>query len=591
MGLAVFEMGYLNRIYPGVSVWGVELGGKNRAEATERLSRQLLFLQQETVTFRDGGQVWAATPGQVGMSVRIRDAVDRAFEVGHSGRLVPDLYEQWWAFFDGVYIAPVIVLDMVMAEEMVKGIAGVVNVEPNDASLSVIGSVLTVAEGNQGRTVDVHATVDKLLEPLTKFSEAEVPLVIDEFTPMVVDADEERVIGQRILDAPLVLKVEYPRESDGPPWVVDQQALADMLTLLPVKDGGDAMEYKVGLDQQRLRNFLEYASGQLAVAPENARFGFDEDVGAMKLVRAAVVGRALDVEGTLVLVNTALEDGEHNIYLRFESVAPDIDDETRAEELGITGLVSEATTFFRGSGEARLQNIRAGAETMHGVMVPPESEFSFNANLGSVSLDTGFAEAWIIFGGRTIQGVGGGICQVSTTAFRSAFFAGYPIIERNPHAYRVGYYEQGPDSPGPGLDATVFSPVADFRFLNDREAWLLIETEFDESESSLTFRFYSANDGRTVTVGEAEVSDVEEAKETVYEENLELESGVLKQVDWENEGAKVAVPRVVERGDYVMFEDVVQTTYQPWGSVFQFGPGTELPEGAEVVWAVDVGEG
>jgi vancomycin resistance protein YoaR len=133
--------------------------------------------------------------------------------------------------------------------------------------------------------------------------------------------------------------------------------------------------------------------------------------------------------------------------------------------------------------------------------------------------------------------------------------------------------------------------VADFRFLNDRAAWLLIESEFDEVESSLTFRFYSADDGRTVTVGEAQVTDVEDAKETVYEENLELEAGVLKQVDWENEGAKVAVPRVVERGGYVMFEDEVKTTYQPWGSVFQFGPGTDLPEGAEVVWSEDVEDG
>ena len=176
---------------------------------------------------------------------------------------------------------------------------------------------------------------------------------------------------------------------------------------------------------------------------------------------------------------------------------------------------------------------------------------------------------------------------MSTTAFRSAFFGGYPIIERNPHAYRVGYYEQGPGSPGPGLDATIFSPVADFRFQNDRDAWLLIETEIDEEDSSLTFRFYSGDDGRSVTVAEAEISDVKEVKETVYEENPELDPREMKQVDWENEGAKVAVTRVVERGGETVLEDVVRTTYQPWGSVYQFGPGTELPEGAEVVWATE----
>tara|TARA_B100002003_G_scaffold204549_1_gene197569 strand:- start:829 stop:2673 length:1845 start_codon:yes stop_codon:yes gene_type:complete len=587
LALGVFQIDHFDRIYPGVSVWGVDLGGMTRPEAAERLSRQLAFLQQDAITFRDGGQVWTATPGQVGMSVRNRDAVDQAFRVGHSGELLLDLEEQWSAFYGGVAIAPEIVLDMVMAEELVKGIAAIVNVPPSDASLSVIGSVLTVAEGHKGRTVNVSATADELLQPLTGFSEANVSLVIEEFTPMVVRADEQRVIGQRMLNAPLVLMVEYPREGDGPPWVVDQQALADMLTFLPLEDGGDAIEYKVGLDQQRLVGFLQYAGDQLAVAPENARFEFDEAADELGLVRPAVVGRALDVEKTMQIVNAALEAGEHNVYLRFQAVDPELGDETRAEELGITGLVAQASTFFRGSGEARRQNIRAGAETMHGVMVPPREEFSFNANLGDISLDTGFAEAWIIFGGRTIQGVGGGICQVSTTAFRSAFFGGYPIVERNPHAYRVGYYEQGPGSPGPGLDATIFSPVADFRFQNDREAWLLIETEIDEEESSLTFRFYSADDGRSVTVAEADISNVKDVKETVYEENPELEPGEMKQVDWENEGAKVAVTRVVERGGEMVLEDVVRTTYQPWGSVYQFGPGTELPEGAEVVWATE----
>ena len=90
-----------------------------------------------------------------------------------------------------------------------------------------------------------------------------------------------------------------------------------------------------------------------------------------------------------------------------------------------------------------------------------------------------------------------------------------------------------------------------------------------------------------MTVAEADISNVKDVKETVYEENPELEPGEMKQVDWENEGAKVAVTRVVERGGEMVLEDVVRTTYQPWGSVYQFGPGTELPEGAEVVWATE----
>ena len=87
--------------------------------------------------------------------------------------------------------------------------------------------------------------------------------------------------------------------------------------------------------------------------------------------------------------------------------------------------------------------------------------------MGDVSLDNGYAEALIIFGDRTIKGVGGGVCQVSTTLFRTAFFAGFPIVERYAHAYRVGYYEQTCTAarPRPGRAGChrVRAPVVDFK--------------------------------------------------------------------------------------------------------------------------------
>ena len=144
-----------------------------------------------------------------------------------------------------------------------------------------------------------------------------------------------------------------------------------------------------------------------------------------------------------------------------------------ARELGITELVSQGVTYFLGSAATRVKNIATSAGKFHGVIVGPGETFSFDEFLGDVSLDQGYAEALIIFNGRTIKGVGGGVCQVSTTAFRAAYQAGFPIVERWPHAYRVSWYERGF---GPGLDATVFAPEVDFKFKNDTPYHLLIET-------------------------------------------------------------------------------------------------------------------
>ncbi len=123
--------------------------------------------------------------------------------------------------------------------------------------------------------------------------------------------------------------------------------------------------------------------------------------------------------------------------------------------------------------------------------------------LGDVSLENGYAEALIIYNGRSITGVGGGVCQVSTTLFRTALYGGYPIVERHEHAYRVFYYEQnatGHDSDLAGEDATVYVPLVDLKFTNDRPTWLLMETYFRQNTQSLEWKFYSGEDGRIAEV-------------------------------------------------------------------------------------------
>ena len=141
--------------------------------------------------------------------------------------------------------------------------------------------------------------------------------------------------------------------------------------------------------------------------------------------------------------------------------------------------------------------------------------------LGDVSLDKGYAEAWIIFGDRTIKGVGGGVCQVSTTLFRTVFFGGYPIIERHPHAYRVYYYEQtyggGNNSEWAGLDATVYVPLVDFKFKNDSENWLLMETYV--GDNYLNWKFYSTSDGRTVEWETTGLTNIQDPPDPLYQEN------------------------------------------------------------------------
>tara|TARA_A100001037_G_scaffold293079_1_gene309232 strand:- start:691 stop:2526 length:1836 start_codon:yes stop_codon:yes gene_type:complete len=580
--IGVFQINYSHKIYPGVNVWGTDISGFTKSEALDLLNNRTSYVKSDAISLKDNNVQWSFTPSELGMTYQIEEVVDEAYAVGRAGPLISDLLSQWESYYMGVHLSPVVVLDVVMIEELVKGIARLVNEDASDASFSVIGSVFTLDPGKKGRVVDVKKSVENIVEPLSEFSKADINLVVNEYQPIQINANEQREIGQNIVDEPLIILVKEPQSIDGEPWIIDRETLVDMLVF--DKALGETQEtYRVTINRDRMREFLVFASEQLFIRPINAKFNYDDELGVLSVLESAKFGRELDIDASLDHIIDSLEDGHNNAYFQFKTVDPIVGDGITKSDLGIDGLVSESKTFFRGSGDSRMQNISAGSEMISGILIAPGEEFSFNEHLGDVSLDTGFAEAWIIYGGRTIQGLGGGICQVSTTLFRAAFYGGYPILERNPHAYRVGYYEQGANSPGPGLDATIFSPVADFRFLNDRDDWLLIESYLDLDDQSLSYKFYSGSDSREVSVSEPSISDVVDAKDPVYEFNSDLDDGEIRQVDWENKGAKVVVERKVENNGVVIIDEEISTRYQPWGSVYQFGEGAELPEGVVIL--------
>jgi len=196
-----------------------------------------------------------------------------------------------------------------------------------------------------------------------------------------------------------------------------------------------------------------------------------------------------------------------------------------------------------------------------------------------ISLDNGYAEALIIFNDRTIEGVGGGVCQVSTTLFRVAFFAGFPILERHPHAYRVSYYEKisgnKRDANLAGLDASVYVPLVDLKFSNDTPYWLLMETYINRSASRITWKFYSTSDGRYVDLQTSGPVNIIQPKKPCYQVNHDLEPNEIVQVEWEAEGADVRVGRTVYINGEKYFEDTFFTHYEPWRAVYEYGPGSE----------------
>src|SRR5581483_3083796 len=122
-------------------------------------------------------------------------------------------------------------------------------------------------------------------------------------------------------------------------------------------------------------------------------------------------------------------------------------------------------------------------------LIKPGETFSFNKTTGARTAAKGFLEAPVIVDGELTTGLGGGVCQVSTTVFNAAFEAGLPIVERVNHALYISHYPQG-------RDATVDYPDVDLKFRNDTGHWLLLRTFV--GSSSLTVTLYGTPQHRRV---------------------------------------------------------------------------------------------
>ena len=569
---------YEGRIFPGVAVGGVDLSGMSTEQAATLLTQRMDYPQRGKIVFQEGTNLWTTRPADLGLFLDAQTTALAAYNLGRTGSPSERLADRWRAWSSGVDLAPLFVFDQRIAKKTLQDIARQVDRPIIEATLGVSGVEVVVNSGQVGRALDVPTALAGLGTQLQTMTDGLVPLVIHETAPVILDATAQAELARQILSAPLIVQLPAAQEGDPGPWSFEPVALAQMLTIQRVQtDQGES--YQVGLSPEALRNFLLNIAPGLARNPQNARFIFNDETHQLELIQSAVIGRGLDVDSSLQQINQQILTGQHSVTLVMQTTSPSATDDATAESLGITELTSVHTSYFYGSGSSRIQNIETAAARFHGLLVAPGESFSMADALGDVSLDTGYAEALIIFGDRTIQGVGGGVCQVSTTLYRTAFLGGYQIDVRWPHAYRVGYYEQtasgGRDQNLAGMDATVFAPQVDFRFTNDSPYWLLMETYM--GANSLTWKFYSTSDGRSVDWDSSGLQNIVEPPDPLYEENPELSEGVIKQVDWAVDGADVKVTRQVYRDGVLIHDDIFNTHYVPWQAKYQYAPGTEIP--------------
>lgn len=568
---------YFQQALPGVQAASVPVGGMTQQEIQLTLGDELTYSERGLIVMEDGGRRWTAKPSELGVVVDVPSMAQQALAIGRRGSLRQRIDEQLTAWYEGYRIPPQVIFDQRAGRVFMEVLALEVDRPKVEAGLRVEGQQVIAEPGQIGRRLDRADTLEAITPAVSRLHDTQVELVIEETHPTVLDASDDAQRATEFLSAPLTLTTAEGEE----PLVVNAAQLAQWLQFEAVAaEDGDG-SYVLYLDPSGLEQALQPLVDELERQPENARFIFNDDTRELDLLQPAVIGRELDIVASVEAINQAVDDGAHEAELVFETTEPAVTSNATAAELGITENVVSVSTYFSGSSAARIQNIRTASAAFHGLLLAPGETLSMVEVLGDISLDKGYAEALIIYGDRTIKGVGGGVCQVSTTLFRAAFFGGYEIVERHPHAYRVTYYEQGPGSPGPGLDATVYVPLVDFKFSNDTDHWMLLET-YIYNNNQLQWKIYSSSDGRNVNWTTSGPMNEVDAPEPLYKENRDLEEGEIEQIDFEADGMDVVVTRTVRRGGEVLHDDVFRTHYLPWRAIYEYGPGTELPEDANI---------
>ncbi len=248
----------------------------------------------------------------------------------------------------------------------------------------------------------------------------------------------------------------------------------------------------------------------------------------------------------------------------------------------LVDVLGESVTSYAGSVPPRVHNVQLATRLINGAKVAPGEVFSFDDRVGDQTEAHGFQVAWGIVSKdgapETVKADAGGICQVATTVFQAAYWAGLPIVRRYHHLYWIAHYGQPPYG-GLGLDATVDFPPVDLQFRNTTSDWIRIDATYDPTH--VRVRIVGVSPGWKVTSSAPKVSNLVKVDRTVVRrEDPTLPAGVELQVEAAEDGFDVTVERLVKsRTGEIVDRYVFTNHYEPAHNVVVYGSrgGTPTP--------------
>jgi vancomycin resistance protein YoaR len=460
----------------GTTVAGVDVGGLSEKEAVRMLEAKAAAVEKTPITFTAGGESFAVTSSQLGVAPDWSAAVEDVVVAGGGFRPIRG-YKRLLGRFAGLDATPPVTAYDAAVSYKIGQIARVVDRSGVDAKVVRKGLRVQVVEGQSGLKLDRAAATNVVVQALARFERGNpVPLPLMSTAPRVAAADlaDAAAKAQIALSAPIRLAYGETR------WRIPRWKIASLIEL---PAGGSTT---VAIKGRGAEQYLERLAATVSREPQDARF---QVTATGKIaIRPSAPGLVLDIPATARAITAAVfSTDKRTAQLAVQVARPERTTE-KAKAMGITGVVSSYTTTYGGT-PGRLANVQLVSHLIDGTLIEPGGTFSFNGTTGERTAEKGFQEAPVIINGELQNGLGGGICQVSTTVFNAAFEGGLPITARTNHALYISHYPTG-------RDATVNYPDLDLKFVNDTSHWMLLRTFV--GAGSLTVNLYGTPQDRRV---------------------------------------------------------------------------------------------
>lgn len=546
---------FATTIHPGVTIESADVSGLTLEEAQQKIKLRLEKALSEDISLAFDEFSIQLDPRALEPQVDVEGAVAQAFTLDKDRNILDTALKRLRLWFTTVDIKLTVTLNVEATSTLVEDISSKVARPARDAWLSFQDGQIEKIKSQQGVVVDKKELVDRLKRLVISTDTRTIAIPVKYVSPDLSDdllALAEKEI-ETILSSPL--KVTAGNRN----LTLSHSQLLRFIKLeklaLHTQDGRTIFYLDVDLSREEVMRFLSsydsyYVPSSLQ-QPRDAEFVVDGQNVTIKPSRDGLDLNKSQFPG-LIRKISHWKGEQRKLQIPIALVSASLSTQ-KAKSMGVNTLVATHTEEFDPSQTNRVHNIRLLARMLDGILIAPGQVFSFNETTGPRTKEKGFRVAGVIINGRLREDYGGGVCNVSTTIFNTAFLGGYPIAERSPHYFYISHYP-------PGRDAAVNYGTQDFKFVNDTEAWILVKAE--STPSSVTVSFYSTNFGREVEFYDSGFSNFRPFR-TIYEPDLRVPPGSERPREAGVTGRDITVTRIVKQNGEVIRKDIFFSRYYP----------------------------